>query len=296
MDTPVSYVVWGSMFLFPVLYFPDGELLSRRWRYLVWAIVADFAVLLAAGLFYAGLESPMFRGFRNPLANPVGTRIWESANLLFFPIYGLAPLSLVIRFRRARGVERQQVKWPLFSALIIFIAVGLYFVGGVLYGNTQDNPVARVGLVFEQISVMSFPITVGMAILRYRLYDIDIIIRKTLQYTLVSGILAVIYFGVVTQLEALLRTASGQGSPLAVVISTLAIAALFNPLRKRVQAFIDRRFYRRRYDTERVLAAFSASLRDEVDLDELRDSILEVVDETMQPARVSLWLRDVEER
>jgi hypothetical protein len=271
------------MFLFPVLYFPDGELLSPRWRYLVWAILADFVLLLAAGLFYAGLESPMFPGFRNPLANPV-----------FFPIYGLAPLSLVMRFRRAQDVERQQVKWPLFSALIIFIAVGLYFLSGVLYGNTQDNPVARVGLVFEQISVMSFPVTVGMAILRYRLYDIDIIIRKTLQYTLVSGILALVYFGVVTQLEALLRTASGQGSPLAVVISTLAIAALFNPLRKRVQAFIDRRFYRRRYDTEQVLAAFSASLRDEVDLDELSDSILTVVDKTMQPDHLSLWLKPME--
>lgn len=184
---------------FPVLYFPDGQLLSRRWRYLVWAILADFVLLLAAGIFYQGLESPLFPDFRNPLANPLGTRFWGGANLLFFLIYGMAPLSLVMRFRRSQGVEWQRVKWPLFSALIIFIAVGLYFLGGVLYGNIQDNPVARVGLVFEQISVMSFPITVGMAILRYRLYDIGIIIRKTLQYTLVSGILAGVYFGLVDE-------------------------------------------------------------------------------------------------
>ena len=295
LDGPVSVVLWGTLFLFPILYFPDGELLSPRWRYMVWSISILFIVLLTSGIFLPDLEAPLFPDFRNPYSHLLGKQVWEVANFSFLPLMILTPLSLVFRFRKAGVIERQQIKWPLFSALIIFISIILYVLDGVLYNNLENRPIFQVALVFEQISVMSFPITTGLAILRYRLYDIDIIIRKTIQYTLVSGVLVLIYFGIVTQLGTLFHIITGQDSPLAIVISTLAIAALFNPLRRRIQIFIDRRFFRQKYDAEQVLAEFSATLRDEFDLDKLSNSILRVVDETVQPSKLSLWMRNEEE-
>ncbi|MEK7324856.1 MAG: hypothetical protein AAB217_06315, partial [Chloroflexota bacterium] len=140
--------------------------------------------------------------------------------------------------------------------------------------------------------MLLLPISLAIAILRYRLFDIDLIIRRTLQYSLLSGLLALTYFGIVVVLESLFRSLTGQNSPVAIVLSTLAIAALFNPVRRRVQDFIDRRFYRKKYDAAKVIAEFAATCRDETDLDKLTARLVEVVDETMQPESVTLWLKD----
>jgi hypothetical protein len=197
-----------------------------------------------------------------------------------------AVISLFVRFRRARGDERQQIKWFASAAalsLVWIIVFGQSTLGGL--------PEAIVALSFLLV-IPSIPIATGIAILRYRLYDIDLIINRTLVYGSLSASLALVYFGGVATTQALFRalTSQEQQPQLAVVVSTLAIAALFIPLRRRIQSFIDSRFYRRKYDARKTLEAFSAKLRDETDLDALSDDLVGVVRETMQPAHASLWL------
>lgn len=295
LDNIANVIVWWSLLIFPAAYFPNGRLPSPRWRLFPRAVGVALVLNLILGIFNPEIASPLFPDFHNPLAVPIIQRFTIVPDLVLIIASVIAPLSVVVRFRKARGIERQQIKWPLFSALVGVIGLGSILIFGFAFGSgledLEGSVFAQVLIVLEVAYVLSFPITIGIAILRYRLYDIDIIIRKTIQYTLVSGILVLTYFGVVTQLEAVLRAVTGQESPLAVVISTLTIAALFNPLRRRVQSFIDRRFYRQKYDAERVLKAFSSTLREEVDLDQLRNSIVGVVEETMQPEQVSLWLK-----
>jgi hypothetical protein len=199
-----------------------------------------------------------------------------------------AVISLLVRYRQTRGDERQQIKW--FAA-----AAALTLVWITVFGQySRGLPEAIVALSFLLVTP-SIPLATGIAILRYRLYDIDIIINRTLVYGTLTGTLALVYVGVVTVTQALFRTLTSQQElpQLVVVASTLVIAALFNPLRWRIQSFIDRRFYRRKYDAAKTLQGFSTKLRDETDLEALRGDLVGVVRETMQPAHVSLWLRPV---
>jgi hypothetical protein len=197
---------------------------------------------------------------------------------------------LVLRFRRARGVERQQLKWFAFSG-VVFCAV--FAIGPVLWYLPEFAGTEWIWAVLFLSAASTIPVAVGIAIMRYRLYEIDLLINRTLVYGALTATLALVYFGGIATTEAIFRALTGQEQQpqLAIVVSTLVIAALFNPLRRRIQAFIDRRFYRRKYDAIKILEAFSASLRDETDLEALSDDLAGVVKETMQPVHVSLWLR-----
>jgi hypothetical protein len=200
----------------------------------------------------------------------------------------VASLSVLVRLRRARGVQRQQIKWYAYAAALLAGSAALPYVVSETLNIWWLQWVAFVPAVF---GVASLPVAVGIAILKYRLYDIDILINRTLVYGSLTALLALVYFGGIVVLQRVFVVLTGEKSTLAVVASTLVIAALFNPLRRRVQAFVDRRFYRRKYDAAKTLEAFSAKLRDETDLDALSDDMVGVVRETMQPAHVSLWLR-----
>ena len=190
-----------------------------------------------------------------------------------------AVASVVVRFRRSRGIERQQMKW--------FV----YAVAPVLVMPIEDYLPGIISSVALGAVLIGLPAAIGVAVLRYRLYDIDVLINRTLVYGSLTALLVTVYVGSIVVLQAVFRSLTGQDSQLTIVASTLAIAALFNPLHRRIQAFVDRRFYRRKYDAEKTVAAFSARLRDETDLAELNEELLAVVMETMQPAHVSLWLR-----
>jgi hypothetical protein len=190
-----------------------------------------------------------------------------------------AVASVVVRFRRSRGIERQQMKW--------FV----YAVAPVLVMPIEDYLPGIISSVALGAVLIGLPAAIGVAVLRYRLYDIDVLINRTLVYGSLTALLVTVYVGSIVVLQAVFRSLTGQDSQLTIVASTLAIAALFNPLHRRIQAFVDRRFYRRKYDAAKTVAAFSARLRDETDLAELNEELLAVVRETMQPAHVSLWLR-----
>jgi hypothetical protein len=281
---------WGLMIIispFLLLLFPTGRLPSRRWRPVVWAVVVAGAVLLILGPFMPGKSGV------GPFENPQGTGGVVGEVIVFISdavVYAilvaivLSALSLIFRYRRAGGVERQQIKWFALAA-VLFLAYGL--VQELLY----EAPGAWDVLI-ETVTFAGLYVAVGIAILKYRLYDIDVIINRTLVYGALTAMLALVYFGGVALTEAIFRALTGQEEQpqLVIVVSTLVIAALFNALRRRIQAVIDRRFYRRKYDARKTLEAFSAKLRDETDLQALNDELVRAVRETMQPAHVSLWL------
>jgi hypothetical protein len=290
------FVMLSLALIYLPMLFPDGRLFSRRW--LPVAIIGGIgglgvAVLGALSDTLVVGDHPRFE-IDNPigvegLAMPWNQPVFVALEALFAVGIGGAAASLVIRLRRSRGVERRQLEW------FAFVAV-LFFGGSVLTGIASGvGGVGWLGSVSFTISVMGLvclPVAVGVAILKYRLYDIDIIINRTLVYGSLTLFLLLVYFGGVTTAQAVFRTLTGlQHEPqLAVVVSTLAIAALFNPLRRRIQSFIDRRFYRRKYDARKTLEAFSARLRDETDLEALNAELVSVVGETMQPEHVTLWL------
>jgi hypothetical protein len=282
---------WGvGVVLLPflLLLFPTGRLPSQRWRPVVWAVLVAGAVLLIIGLFSPGRSG--IGPFENPLGvgGVVGKAIVFITNAVVYALFVaifLSAASLVLRYRRAGGVERQQIKWFAFAAVLFasYISVSEF-----LY----EPPGAWDGLL-ENATSLGLYATIGVAILRYRLYDIDLIINRTLVYGSLTASLALVYFGGVATTQAIFRALTSQQEQpqIAIVVSTLVIAALYNPLRRRVQGFIDRRFYRSKYDARKTLEAFSAKLRDETDLDALSDDLVGVVRETVQPAHVTLWLR-----
>jgi hypothetical protein len=194
-----------------------------------------------------------------------------------------AAISLVVRLRRAGGEQRQQIKWLAYGGALV--------VCGVCAGSLTIPRSVPVSILIMSFSLLGLPILTGIAIVRHRLYDVDLLINRTLVYASLTAMLALVYVGGVVGLQAALRALTGQESTLAIVASTLAIAALFNPLRRRVQGFVDRRFYRRKYDAAKTLAAFNARLRDETDLNALGADLVGVARVTVQPQYVSLWLR-----
>ena len=232
-----------------------------------------------------------------PIRNPLGMEGFSNVyNSILFTMVATfllvaAASSVFMRLRRAIGVERQQIKWFAYAAAATVMGPVLAYV----IPEVIDVPLwfERIGYAILLSLIPAIPISIGIAILRYHLYDIDIIINRPLVYGTLTATLALVYFGVVTATQALFRTLTGEEQlpQLVVVASTLVIAALFNPLRRRIQAFIDRRFYRKKYDAQKTLEAFSVKLRDETDLEALNDDLVGVVRETMQPAHVSLWLR-----
>jgi hypothetical protein len=232
---------------------------------------------------------------RNPLGMEMATGTLESAlnlvtGVLMAAVGLIAAASMFVRLRRAEGVERQQIKWFAYAAAVFVLSLSLYM-GEATYKLVSAPWFTWVGWALTLASLLGTSVAVGVAVLKYRLYEIDTLINRTLVYGALTAILAALYFGGIAVLQRVFVALTGQKSTLAVVASTLLIAALFQPLRRRIQGFIDRRFYRSKYDARKTLEAFSAKLRDETDLDALSDDLVGVVRETMQPDHVSLWLR-----
>jgi hypothetical protein len=295
---------WGliAMGFYLVLLFPDGRLPSPRWRWLAWVIGAAALVVQVAITLRPGelVEAPV-EGMRNPigleaLEGPLNVLL--ALSLPFFPI-GLvaAAASLALRFRRSQGIERAQVKWLATAGAVVaavYVAtVTSTLVTELLADNRDANVPPLAVRLLENTSVLTFgllPWAIGAAILRYRLYDIDLVINRTLVYAALTATLAVAYLTSVLVLRVALDPFTG-GSDLAVAASTLAVAALFRPLRSRIQSLVDRRFYRARYDAARTLETFAAHLRDELDLESVQRDLRGVVHDTVQPTQVSLWLR-----
>ncbi len=283
-----------------ILLFPDGRLPSRRWRPLAWLSGAAI-FLVSAG--FALSPGPMegFLEIRNPFGLEEYPWIADTAQgvmlLLLFLCIVASAASLVLRFLRSGGEEREQIKWLAFAASILgLVGFSSFVIPGIIVPDATGGANRLWKNLLEDAVTLSFagvPVAIGIAVLKYRLYDIDVLINRTLVYGSLTAMLALVYFGGVTATQAIFRalTSQEQQPQLAIVVSTLVIAALFNPLRRRIQGFIDRRFYRRKYDAVKTLEAFSAKLRDETDLDALNAELVGVVRETMQPAHVSLWLR-----
>ena len=273
-----------ALFLLLML-FPTGRLISPRLRPVIWIGTGATFALTLLDMFQRGL---MRNGSINAWANPAGLVTLPEAVYRVMVIAGVlavfaAALCVLRRLWVARGVERQQLKW--FSYAIV--ALLIIFVGDVI-----TNRFSGIQGLLLMITVIAVPVSMAIAILRYRLYDIDLLINRTLVYGSLTVVLAGLYVGQIIAFQALFRAITGQQSDIAVAISTLVIAAAFNPLRHRVQDLIARTFYRRKYNAAQVLAAFGATCRDETDLGRLHRRLVSVVQETLQPEHVSLWLRD----
>ena len=267
---------WVSLSLLLYL-FPDGRFVPRWTRLL--------AVFVVASNLFLDASPDAFSTFPP----------WV-LGAIFLVNGGSGVIAQIYRYARVSGLaQRQQTKWVVFglaatSVVILGREVPLLIFPSL---STSSSPYFLISTYVYPPGLLLIPLTLGIAILRYRLWDIDILINRTLVYGALTALLALVYFGLVVALQALFKAITGQvgASPLVIVISTLAIAALFQPLRRRIQKIIDRRFYRRKYDAPHTLAAFNATLRNEVDLSQLSEQLVAVVQETMQPASVSLWLR-----
>jgi hypothetical protein len=280
------YANWSwfpTLFLavwFPLLFFPTGRPLSARWRPLVWVAGMSVVALTLLGVLDPSLAVPQ----DGSVANPVGIAGMPEAEssstgaaltgLLLMTLVA-ALVHLVTRFRRSRGEERQQLKWFTFAGVLMVLT----------FAAEEVTALSLPDLVFGLL-IGLVPLCAGIAILKYRLYDIDLIINRTLVYGALTGVLGSAYVGIVAVGGTVFR-----GSEIVTAGATLAVAGLFRPLRRWIQGFIDRRFYRRKYDAGRILESFSARLRDEVDLETLTSELLEVVGNAMQPAHASIWLR-----
>jgi len=288
----------GLLGIYLVLLFPNGRLPSKRWRPLAWLSGA----VIVLGSFGIALDPGPVEGLGG-VRNPFGLEgaPWVAYAAVVVPLLPVCVLasavSLVLRYRRSGGEERQQIKWIAFAASFVGLVALITVVSTLMFAPESLETAGTQPLWLELLqdvellSLAGVPVAVGFAILRHRLYDIDVVINRTLVYGSLTAMLAAVYYGSVVVLQYIFRALSGGESQLAIVASTLVIAALFNPLRRRVQGFVDRRFYRSKYDAAKTLATFSAKIRDETDLDELNDELVRVVLETMQPAHVSLWLR-----
>ena len=281
-------VAWIPFILVPctfvLLLFPDGRLLSRRWRWVAWCAGAGIA-----GVFLAAAVAPGPLDDYPRIDNPYGIDAFLLAPLTAIAALALligmagSAASLVVRFRRAHGELRQQIKWLALAGAVAAVVVPIATVGPGLWGDAATNIACMFG-------VLGLPVAAGIAILRHRLYDIDVVINRALVYGALTATLAGAYLACVLLLQFVLQPLT-KDSSLAIAASTLAVAAMFRPARTRAQAVVDRRFYRRRYDATQTLDAFAGRLRHELDLDALDADLRGVVADAMQPAHVSLWLR-----
>src|SRR5215207_5688482 len=288
-----AWVPYVGLFVLLFLVFPEGWPRSRalRWFASLVLFVIAYGTVLAA--FSPGPIDAIGGTVDNPLGmealRGVGTNsaVGPPESVLY--VLGIvAAASLFGRMRRARGVQRQQIKWFAYATVVL--------VGGVVLDFTVSEAtgvswLGKIGFVLRMFGLAGLPMAIGIAVLRYRLYNIDRIINRTLVYSSLTAMLVALYFGGIVVLQRIVVLLTGEKSTVAVVASTLLIAALFMPLRRRIQSFIDRSFYRRKYDARKTLEAFSSQLRNETDLEALSDDLVGVVRETMQPAHVSLWLR-----
>jgi hypothetical protein len=289
-ETAAWYASWSwTLWLyvpttFLLLLFPDGRLPSPRWRPVGWCAALGVISFVAG---YALKAGPLdeFPRITNPYGvdSPILGAVTIAGAILASASMVASAVSLIVRMRRAGWAQRQQIKWLAYGGALV---VGAVFVSSVISIWSED-----LGISLIIISLLGVPVFTGIAIVRHRLYDIDLLINRTLVYGSLTAMLVALYLGGVVELQRLLSPVVGDSNGLATVASTLAIAALFNPLRRRVQAFVDRRFYRRKYDAAKTLEAFNSRLRNETDLDALSNDLVGVASATMQPAHVSLWLR-----
>jgi hypothetical protein len=272
--TFVGYMTWMLFFYL----FPSGSFVPRwtRWLALGWVLFSGSWIFTPS----------------------VGPPSWPPLlfNAAILVLWGSFPVAQVYRYVRVSDpIERQQTKWVVFGVAVAVAGVltTIFTVGAAVDLQPQEVGRKMLSMLLMDAFVLLIPLSIGVAVLRARLFDIDVVINRTLVYGSLTALLALVYFGGVAATQTIFRTLTSQQEQpqLAIVVSTLVIAALFNPLRRRIQAFIDRRFYRRKYDARKTLEAFSVKLRDETDLDALSDDLTSVVKETMQPAHVSLWLR-----
>ena len=293
------WIVSLGMLVSAMVRFPDGRPPGRTFAVLLWVFVA-FVLIGAVGVALAdrpiAVPSPVVgphagdpsRSIPNPFAlhGPLSDlmRIVASATPQVLPLVLIAPVALVVRFRRSRGVEREQLKWLTYASAIAF---GLYLLALV----SPRGITAHFAQAAAVVGMGSLPVAIAIAVTRYRLYDIDVLIRRTLIYAAVTALLVATYLSGVALFQFVFAPFT-SGSPIAVAISTLLVVALFQPLRRRIGSAVDRRFYRAKYDAERTLDAFAVRLRDEVDLEAIRAELLEVVSEAIQPAHASVWLRE----
>jgi hypothetical protein len=281
-------IMLGLIFL-PLL-FPNGRLASRRWRPVAWAATA----VIVAAVAWAAFAPRQLEGSPAMPMNPLGIRsaatLFDWLDPLLPTALGLLALlsaaSLVVRFRRSRGEERQQLKWLAYGAVLAAVLYACF-----IATELHERLAPVVSLVVTTPAIVAIPVAIGVALLRYRLYDIDQIINRTLVYGLLTAILGLIYTGAVVVFGQVFGGVGSDPPSWAIAAATLAVAALFQPARRRTQALVDRRFNRRKYDAAKTVEAFSVRLRDELDLDALSAELLVVVDKTMQPTRASLWLR-----
>ena len=294
LSQPLWAPIFGVMGAYLLLLFPDGRPPSRRWRRVAWLTAVGIGgAWVGLTVLPGSFADSGYPGVTNPLG--IGAlRGFEWVVFLFLPLIpisiALSAISLVQRFRRSRGTVRLQLKWLTAAAAVTAVFYALAF---AVPGNWGSGPTPTYAFVIQALGVFSFaliPISIGFAILRYRLYDIDVVINKTLVYGSLTAVLGCVYVGLAVGFGAI----AGRDNSLVIAGSTLVVAAPFRPARRRIQAFIDRRFYRRKYDAQRTLEAFTARLRDEVDLDELHAHLLAVVDDTVRPASMSLWLKEVQ--
>jgi hypothetical protein len=283
----LAFTAFLSLFAFVFLLFPNGRLPSSRWRLWAWAIIVIGAVMLITVAFVPGTAA-------EGVANPFGIGGWLGGVLdgVVDPGIGVltlaiavSGLSMLLRFRRARGVERQQLKWFAFAAALL-----------AAFLNSQTPPLGLqtfglLDLLLETLTVAGVYAGIGIAVLRYRLYDIDRLANRTLVYGLLTALLAGVYTGAVLVMGQVFGGVGRDPPSWAVAGATLAVAALFQPARRRIQAVVDRRFNRRRADAAKTIEAFADRLREQVDLDTLTAELLAVVDQTMEPTKTSLWLR-----
>jgi tryptophan-rich sensory protein len=273
-----TVVLWvtAPLLVLPLLLFPDGLLPSPRWRPVVWVVIIDWLALMVCPALSDVNFSSNFPRLRDPvmLVAPLGTA-YNLAEVVWTLVFLAGAAAMIVRFRRSGHEQRLQLKWFMYASAVAAVIV---LTASQFGGN---DPLAAFEIAFTLI-----PAAVGIAILKYRLYDIDRIISRTLAYAIVTGLLVGVYTGLVLVATQVF----GLRTPVAVAAATLAAAALFNPLRRRVQRVVDRRFNRVRYDADQTVAAFAARLRDAVDLDAVRADLVAVVNSAVEPAHVSVWI------